>query len=714
MAHEIDTITNVIAAERSIPHKGVAGVIALLDGGATVPFISRYRKEATGGLDEEQVAAVKQHYEKLTELLKRRQTILDTIAEQGKLTDELRGRIEGCYDAAQLEDIYLPYKPKRRTRATVARERGLEPLAAVIMRQDGADPDSMAARFVKGEVEDVKAALEGACDIIAEWVSESQQSRAAMRRLFEHEASLVSKVVKGKEDEGAKFSDYFDSSERLARIPSHRLMAQLRGEREGFLRVGAAPDEQKAIERLERIFVKGRSASARYVTDAVRDSYKRLLKPSMESETLAAARQKAGSEAIAVFASNLRQLLLAPPLGKKRVLAIDPGYRSGCKVVCLDEQGGLMHNENIYPHPPQNQTEQARQRLVSMVEEYAIGAVAVGDGTAGRETETLVQSLGLPERVEVYMVSEDGASVYSASPLARAEFPEYDVTVRGAISIGRRLIDPLAELVKIDPKAIGVGQYQHDVDQAQLKTALDTVVESCVNRVGVNVNTASQQLLAYVSGLGESLAANIVAYRNENGPFNSRAQLKKVPRLGPKAYEQCAGFLRIPDARNPLDNTAVHPESYGVVEAMARDLGATVPQMLADEKLRKTIDIRRYVSASVGLPTLADIIDELEKPGRDPRGVLQTFSFAEGVRSIDDLRTGMVIPGIVTNITNFGAFVDVGVKQDGLVHISQLADRYVANPNDVVTLHQRVEVKVTEIDHTRGRIALSMKGIRQA
>lgn len=706
----IETITGLIATAQNIPLRGVKGVIALLDEGATIPFISRYRKEATGGLDEEQVGAVKQQYERLAELVKRRRTILDTIEEQGKLTDDLRMRIEACYDATELEDIYLPYKPKRRTKASVARERGLEPLAKLLMRQDGADPEKLASRFVTAEVENEKIALDGACDIIAEWVSESERSRTTMRRLFENEAMITSKVVKGKEQEGAKFSDYFDSGELLRRTPSHRLMAQLRGEREGFLRINVAPDEDKAIERLDHIFLKGDSPARPYIEDAIKESYKRLLKPSMETETLSSARAKADDGAIAVFASNLRQLLLAPPLGQKHVLAIDPGYRSGCKVVCLDEQGNLLHNENIYPHPPQNQTDRAGQRLSQMVVEYDIKAVAIGDGTAGRETEALVRSLGLPGEVEIFMVSEDGASVYSASAVARAEFPDYDVTVRGAVSIGRRLIDPLAELIKIDPKAIGVGQYQHDVDQGKLKVSLDTVVESCVNRVGANVNTASQQLLAYVSGLGESLAKNIVEYRAANGTFTARSQLNKVPRLGPKAFEQCAGFLRIPDAKNPLDNSAVHPESYPVVEAMARDQGISVADLLRDTALRKSIDLRRYVTEKTGLPTLTDIMEELDKPGRDPRGRLETFSFAEGVRSIDDLREGMVLPGIVTNITNFGAFVDVGVKQDGLVHISQMADKYVSNPNDIVKLHQTVNVRITEIDRIRGRIGLSMKG----
>ncbi len=707
-----NTITGLISTQNNIPIRGVRGVVALLDDGATVPFISRYRKEATGGLDEEQIGLIKQQYEKLTELVKRRETILSTIEEQGKLTPELREKIEACYDPTLLEDIYLPYKPKRRTKATVARERGLEPLAAMLMRQDGADPMRLATRFVKGEVENEEMALAGACDIIAEWVSEGERSRSAMRRLFAREAVISSKVVKGKEADGAKFSDYFDSSEVLARTPSHRLMAQLRGEREEILRIGVAPDEDKALEQLDRIFIRGNSPSADYIEDAVKDGYKRLLKPSMETETLGAAREKADGEAINVFAANLRQLLLAAPLGQKRTLAIDPGFRSGCKVVCLDEQGTLLHNENIYPHPPQGETAKARERLSALIAKYDIEAVAIGDGTAGRETEALVRSLDLPDTVQVFMVSEDGASVYSASPVARQEFPDYDVTVRGAISIGRRLIDPLAELVKIDPKAIGVGQYQHDVDQTKLKKSLDTVVESCVNRVGVNINTASQQLLSYVSGLGDSLAKNIVEYRTANGPFPSRAQINKVPRLGPKAFEQCAGFLRIPDAKNPLDNSAVHPESYPVVEAMAKDSGVSVAELLKNKDLRGGVDIKRYVTEKTGLPTLTDIMQELDKPGRDPRGQIEAFSFADGVHSVDDLRVGMVLPGIVTNITNFGAFVDIGVKQDGLVHISQLADKYVANPNDVVKLHQKVQVRVMEIDRVRTRIGLSIKEAR--
>ncbi len=702
-------IQKLIAERIAAPESGVAGVMRLLDEGATVPFISRYRKEATGGLDEVAVAAVKQEYERLTELLKRRATILETIEEQGKLTPELREKIENCYDPAQLEDIYLPYKPKRRTRATIARERGLEPLAAQIMRQDGGDPVRLAARYVTGEVESVEMALEGASDIIAEWVSEGERSRTAMRRLFASEGMITSRVVKGKEAEGAKFSDYFDNTGPMRRTPSHRLLAMIRGEHEGILRLSVAPDEERALEQLDRIFVRGNSPARPLVEAAVRDGYKRLLRPSMETEALAAAKEKADTEAIRVFSENLRQLLLSAPLGQKRTLAIDPGFRTGCKVVCLDAQGMLLHNETIYPHAPQNQWKESVGKLSRLVEAYRIEAVAVGDGTAGRETEALVRSMHLPQGVDIFMVSEDGASIYSASSVARDEFPDKDVTVRGAVSIGRRLMDPLAELVKIDPKSIGVGQYQHDVDQGRLKGGLDAVVESCVNRVGVSLNTASRYLLAYVSGLGPSLAGNIFEYRAANGPFASRKQLLAVPRLGAKAYEQCAGFLRIEGGDNPLDNSAVHPESYPVVERMAADLGVSVGELAADKALQKKIDPARYVSAKTGLPTLKDILAELEKPSRDPRGAAAAFAFAADVHSVDDLRPGMRLPGIVTNITAFGAFVDIGVKQDGLVHISQLADRYVASPSDVVALHQQVEVRVVEVDRVRGRISLSMK-----
>lgn len=699
-----------ISSVCALPLKQVESTVALLEGGATVPFISRYRKEATGGLDEVAVNLIRETLERVSELEKRRQTILATIEEQGKLTDDLRRRIEECRESSMLEDIYLPYKPKRRTRATVAREKGLEPLAAAIMRQDGSIPAKTAQRFINAEVPSADEALAGASDIIAEWVSESELSRGAMRKLFGREGVISSRIVKNKEAEGAKFSDYFAMDTPLRRVPSHRLLAMVRGEKEGILRLSIAPDEIKAIENLERIFIKGSSPSKGIISNAVADSYKRLLRPSMESEFLSEAKTLADSEAIAVFAGNLRQLLLLPPLGRKRVLAIDPGFRTGCKTVCLDAHGTMLHNETIYPHPPQNQEHEAIAKLHALIETYGIEAIAIGDGTAGRETEKMVKRMKFRSDLEVFMVSEDGASVYSASDVAREEFPQYDVTVRGAISIGRRLIDPLSELVKIDPKAIGVGQYQHDVDQGKLKKELDTVVESCVNRVGVNLNTASKHLLSYVSGLGPSLAAGIVEYRTSNGEFSSRKELSKVPRLGAKAFEQCAGFLRIPGGANPLDNSAVHPESYDVVKKMAADTGVTVERLLADRELRSKIDVKRYVTEKTGLPTLRDIMEELDKPGRDPRGEIEAFEFAD-VHSIEDLREGMLLPGIVTNITAFGAFVDIGVKQDGLVHISQLADKYVQNPADMVKLHQKVTVRITEIDAARKRIGLSMKNI---
>lgn len=711
MDGHLKNITAIISRELSLPERSVSGVIRLLGEGATVPFISRYRKEMTGAMDEERVAAVKLSYERLRELLKRRETILSTIEDQGRLTAEFRLRIEDCYDPSQLEDIYLPYKPKRRTKASVARERGLEPLAALIMRQDGSTPKRIAERFVRGEVEDNQAALDGACDIIAEWVSESEKSRSAMRRLFMKEGTITSKVVKGKEEEGTKFLDYFAWEEPVKRVPSHRLLAMIRGEREGILRLTVSPNDERALSQLERIFVRGNSPVRYLVEMAVKDCYKRLLKPSMESETLSAARAKADTEAIRVFAANLRQLLLSAPLGQHRVMGIDPGFRSGCKVVCLDAQGVLLYNTAVYPHPPQNNRSEAVRILSDLIKHYSIEAIAIGDGTAGRETDQLVRSMGLLPDIRIFMVSEDGASVYSASATAREELPEYDVTVRGAVSIGRRLIDPLAELVKIDPKSIGVGQYQHDVDQKELKQALDSVVESCVNHVGVNLNTASKHLLAYVSGLGASLASNIVEYRTVNGAFSSRAELKKVPRLGAKAFEQAAGFLRIEGAKNPLDNSAVHPESYHIIQNMASDLGVSVSKFLDDRSLQSQVDIKRYVSDKAGLPTLTDIMNELAKPARDPRTTAEVFEFAHGIHSVDDLSKDMILPGIVTNITNFGAFVDIGVKQDGLVHISQLADKYIASPHDVVKLHQHVKVRVTEVDKVRKRIGLSMKNI---
>lgn len=703
----------LISADLSVKDWQVENTLNLFLEGATVPFISRYRKERTGSLDEVQIAAIKEQHVKYLEIEKRRETMLKTIEEQGKLTPELKAKICSVYDLGVLEDIYLPYKPKRRTRATIAKEKGLEPLAAMIFRQDRFDPTDKAVSFLNDKVADVEEALEGARDIMAEWISESMKARSAMRKLYNQEAVIGSHMVKGKEEEGAKYKDYFDFSEPLRRCPSHRLLAMRRGQEEGFLKISAEPDEDKAVETLLDIFITGNGLASEQVEMAIEDSYKRLLGPSMESECMAFFKEKADVEAIRVFADNLRQLLLASPLGQKRILALDPGFRTGCKLVCLDAQGNLLHNETIYPHQPQNETTISMKKVESLVDAYKIEAIAIGNGTAGRETENFIKRIAFPRPIQVFVVSEDGASIYSASPAAREEFPEYDVTVRGAVSIGRRLMDPLAELVKIDPKSIGVGQYQHDVDQGKLKQSLDLVVESSVNMVGVNLNTASKHLLTYVSGLGPQLAQNIVDYRKQNGPFTSRKELNKVPRLGAKAYEQCAGFLRIPDAKNPLDNSAVHPESYHIVEKMAKDKGCTVADLLAKEEVRKQIELKNYVTAEVGLPTLQDIVKELAKPGRDPRAAAKVFEFAEGIYSIEHLRVGMELPGIVTNITNFGAFVDVGVKQDGLVHISHLANKYISSPSEVVKLHQHVRVKVLEVDLARKRIQLSMKELEQ-
>ena len=704
---------DLISAELSIKNWQVSNVARLIDEGATIPFISRYRKEQTGSLDEVAVASVKEKLAKFEELEKRKQTVLTTIEEQGKLTPDLKQRIERCFDSTELEDIYLPYKPKRRTKATIAKERGLEPLATLIIRQVDKDIESKAERFLTDDVPTVADALQGARDIIAEWVSESEKARNVVRRHFSRFAIIKSKVVKGKETDGVKYSDYFAWEEEVRRCASHRFLAMRRGQEEGFLKVSIVPPSEPVVEDIEKAFVKGKGEAALQVELAVADSYKRLLEPSIENEFTASLKEKADEEAIRVFAENLRQLLLAAPLGQKTVLAIDPGYRTGCKVVCLDAQGNLIHNETIYPHPPQSEQGKAMSKISALVDTYKIDAIAIGNGTASRETENLIKHTRFNREVRVFVVSEDGASVYSASSVAREEFPEYDVTVRGSVSIGRRLMDPLAELVKIDPKAIGVGQYQHDVDQGKLKAGLDQVVESCVNHVGVNLNTASKHLLTYVSGLGPQLAKNIVEFRKENGAFASRSQLKKVPRLGDKAFEQCAGFLRIPDAKNPLDNSAVHPESYGIVEQMAKDAGCSVSDLLSNESLRKSINLNKYVTNTIGLPTLSDIMNELAKPGRDPRQGIKVFEFAEGIYSINDLVVGMVLPGIVTNITNFGAFIDVGVKQDGLVHISQMANKYVSNPADVVKLHQHVKVKVVEVDVARKRIQLSLKDVEQ-
>ena len=710
----MEEFSQMIAAELKLPAHRIANTLKLLQGGATIPFISRYRKEATGGLDEVQIGDIQTRYEKLCELSKRKETVLSTIEEQGKLTPELKSRISACWNATELEDIYLPFKPKRKTRAEAARAKGLEPLALLLMMQKENNLAAKVRNFVKGEVKDEEDALKGARDILAEQISEDERSRNLMRNQFQRQALIQSKVVKGKEAEeaSAKYRDYFDFCEPLKKCSSHRLLALRRGESEGVLKVTIFPeDEDMCNERLQRLFVRANNECAHQVEEALTDAYKRLLKPAIETEFAALSKEKADEEAIRVFAENLRQLLLAPPLGQKRVMGIDPGFRTGCKVVCLDAQGTLLHNEAIYPHPPKSEYAQAARKIVKLVEQYKIEAIAIGNGTASRETEQFVTSQRYDREVQVFVVSEDGASIYSASKTAREEFPDYDVTVRGAVSIGRRLMDPLAELVKIDAKSIGVGQYQHDVDQTKLKASLDQTVESCVNLVGVNVNTASKHLLTYVSGLGPTLAQNIVDYRTENGPFESRRQLLKVPRMGAKAYEQCAGFLRIPQAKNPLDNSAVHPESYPIVEQMAKDLNCTVADLIKDKELRSKIDLKKYVTETVGLPTLTDILQELDKPGRDPRQKIQVFEFDKNVRTLNDLQEGMELPGIVTNITNFGCFVDIGIKENGLVHVSQLADRFVSNPADVVRIHQYVRVKVMSIDHERKRIQLTMKGL---
>lgn len=710
----MEQFSQMIATALKLPVHRVENTLKLLQGGATIPFISRYRKEATGGLDEVQIGDIHMRYEKLCELAKRKETVLSTIEEQGKLTDTLRERISNCWDATELEDIYLPFKPKRKTRAEAARQKGLEPLAMLLLMQRENNLSARVRQFVKGDVKDEEDALKGARDIIAEQVNEDERARNLIRNQFSRQAMITSKVVKGKEKEEAalKYRDYFDFSEPLKKCTSHRLLAIRRGETEGILKVSITPDDESACtERLERQYVHGNGECSTQVAEAVNDAYKRLLKPAIETEFSALSKEKADEEAIRVFAENLRQLLLAPPLGQKRTMGIDPGYRTGCKVVCLDAQGTLLHNEAIYPHPPKSETALAGRKLVKLVEQYKIEAIAIGNGTASRETERFVTSQRYDREVQVFVVSEDGASIYSASKIARDEFPEYDVTVRGAVSIGRRLMDPLAELVKIDAKSIGVGQYQHDVDQSKLKASLDQTVESCVNLVGVNVNTASKHLLTYVSGLGPTLAQNIVDYRTENGAFHSRKELLKVPRMGAKAFEQCAGFLRIPQADNPLDNSAVHPESYAIVEKMAKDLKCSVADLIKNKELRSQIDIKNYVTDTVGLPTLTDILQELDKPGRDPRQKIQVFEFDKNVQTIDDLREGMELPGIINNITNFGCFVDIGIKENGLVHISQLADKFVSDPTTVVSMHQHVRVRVLSIDHERKRIQLTMKGL---
>ena len=703
-----------IALLLSLSEKAVDNTLSLLNEGATIPFISRYRKERTGGLDEVQIGDISNLNDSMKEMSVRKETILKVIGEAGALTDALKKRIEECWNASELEDIYLPYKPKRRTRAQIARERGLEPLAEVIRKQRETNLKSVASKYVGGEVENVDDAIAGACDIIAEEISENEGTRNLVRGNYQRRAIITSKVIKSKKDtdEAAKYSDYFDFSEPLRRCSSHRLLAMRRGENEGVLRVSITSDDDECIENATRFYVHGRGECQSAMAAAVEDAYKRLIRPSIETEFATSSKQEADKEAIKVFVDNLEQLLLAAPLGQKRVLAIDPGFRTGCKVVCLDEQGTLLCDDVIFPHPPKNLAMMAGYMVKELIENNNIEAIAIGNGTASRETVSFVKDLKLPSEIGVYVVSEDGASVYSASETAREEFPDKDVTVRGAVSIGRRLMDPLAELVKIDPKSIGVGQYQHDVDQSELKKSLDRTVEMCVNRVGVNLNTASRHLLTYVSGVGSTLARNIVDYRTENGAFTSRKQLLKVPRLGPATFEQCAGFLRIPDAENPLDNSAVHPESYGVVNKMAANCNCSISELMKNADLRSNIHLEDYVTDNVGIPTLTDIMQELEKPGRDPREQIEEFEFDASVHEISDLEVGMLLPGIVTNITKFGAFVDVGVHQDGLVHISQLADRYVKDPGDVVKLHQHVMVKVMEVDERRKRISFTMKGLK--
>ena len=704
----MEIFSKMIATALNIAVHQVKNTLTLLESGATIPFISRYRKEATGGLNEVQIAEISEQNEKLCEMAKRKETILKTIEEQGKLTAELKKRIESCWNATELEDIYLPYKPKRKTRAEAARQKGLEPLATILMMQRENNLMARARTFINKEVKDEEEALKGARDIIAEQVSEDERSRNQLRNQFNRQAIITSKVIKGKEEEAIKYKDYFDFSEPLKRCTSHRLLAIRRGEAEGLLKVSISPDDEECAERLERNYVRGNNECSRQVQEAVHDAYKRLLKPSIETEFAALSKEKADEEAICVFAGNLRQLLLAPPLGQKRVMGIDPGYRTGCKVVCLDAQGNLLHNETIYPHPPKSEHALSSRKLTKLVEQYAIEAIAIGNGTASRETEAFVTNQRYDRKLQVFVVSEDGASIYSASKTAREEFPEYDVTVRGAVSIGRRLMDPLAELVKIEAKSIGVGQYQNDVDQTALKKSLDQTVESCVNLVGVNLNTASKHLLTYVSGLGPTLAQNIVDYRTENGPFASRKELMKVPRMGAKAFEQSAGFLRIPGAKNPLDNSAVHPESYAVVERIAKDMKCSVEELIKNKELRSKIDIKKYVTPTVGLPTLTDIMQELEKPGRDPRQQIKVFEFDKNVKTIDDLKPGMVLPGIVTNITNFGCFVDVGIKENGLVHVSQIRREFISDPTTVVSIHEHVQVKVLSIDYERKRISMTM------
>lgn len=692
-----------------LSEKSVENTIRLLNEGASIPFISRYRKECTANLNEVQIGAISDLYEKLCELDKRRQYILNAIEEQGKLSEELRRRIEDCLSMAELEDLYLPYKPKRKTRAQIAREKGLEALAKLMMKQQLSDVYRRAGDFVKTPIADADEAIQGACDIIAEWVNESEKARRIVRGHFQREAVICSKVVDGKKDQAGKYQDYFDFSEKLKHCSSHRYLALCRGESEGFLRLNIAPDDDSCLRDLNTLFVRDRGECGQLVLSAVKDGYKRLLKPSMATEFARQAKEKAEDEAIRVFSDNLQQLLLAPPLGQKRVMGIDPGYRTGCKVVCLDANGKLLFNESIYPHAPQNDTKTAKKKIAHMVEMYDIQAIAIGNGTASRETERFIQEIRFDRKVQVFVVSENGASVYSASAIAREEFPAYDVTVRGAVSIGRRLNDPLAELVKIDPKSIGVGQYQHDVDQGKLKKALDKTVEHCVNAVGINLNTAGKHLLMYVSGLNAQTAQNIVDYRDKHGAFPSRKALNKVAGIGPKTFEQAAGFLRISQGENPLDNTAVHPERYALVEKMAGDLPCSIEELIRNKAMREKIVLSDYLSQEVGMPTLTDIMQELDKPGRDPRNSIEVFSFDKHIHRIEDLSEGMLLPGIVTNITNFGCFVDIGIKENGLLHISEMADRFIHSPSEVVSMHQHLQVRIIGVDIARKRIQLSLK-----
>lgn len=701
--------SKMISENLSMSERYVENVLKLFNDGATIPFISRYRKEMTGGMDEVQITDIKNLYSKLHAILERKNSILSIIEGQGKLTEELKKRINDCWDIILLEDIYLPFKPKRRTRAEIARQNGLEPLAQILIQQKSDYIVDKAKQFITDKVCDVESALSGAMDILAEWFNENERCRNIVRKHFKYSAEIKSKVIKGKEEVGIKYKDYYDFSESLKRCSSHRLLAIRRGESEGVLRVSITIDDEACLDDLSRIVIRGKSACTHYVKLSLSDAYKRLIKPSIETEFASDSKFKADNEAINVFAKNLHQLLLSPPLGSKRVLALDPGFRTGCKVVCLNAQGVLLHNETIYPHPPRNEFFQAQRKLQKLVEQYEIDAIAIGNGTAGRETEKFVQSIRFDRKVDAFIVCEDGASIYSASKLAREEFPNYDVTVRGAVSIGRRLMDPLAELVKIDPKSIGVGQYQYDVDQTKLRDSLNQTVESCVNSVGVNLNTASVQLLTYISGLGPQLAQNIVDYRNQNGPFNSRKELLKVPRMGEKTFEQCAGFLRITEGKSVLDNTSVHPERYDLVSRIAKDLNVTINELIKDKDLRNKIDLNKYVTSDCGLPTLNDIMLELDKPGRDPRTKIKVFAFDSSVKTIDDIKENMILPGVITNITNFGCFVDIGVHEKGLVHISQLADKYVSDPNDVVSLHQQVQVKVIQVDKERNRISLTLK-----